>query len=220
MKTALGKALAVFAVLAASAAFAQGQGTITTTVLDDGGQPIVNAQVAVEPAGEVNPSGALRECLTDSAGTCSQNLIFGKYHVTAQKKEDGYPNLTFNFYGHGQWPATTELSPKNPESTVIVRLGPKAGFLSIRAIDAVTGESLKHFTVTLHPAADPHDFLSTTIRPDTKVLIPSDEDVLVEVSAKGYQNWHMETQSGAKLPNSVRLHSGESRELTVRLHAD
>jgi hypothetical protein len=205
-------------VLTAAYLSAQTRGTVTATVVDRAGQPIVDARVALLPAGAYGLMGARRECLTDDRGVCSQDIEFGKYDVTAQKTADGYPDLTMRFYGHGHWPASAEITPERPTASVIVQLGPKAASLVLHAIDDVSGRPIKHITVTLHPATDPHEFISTSISgPDSTILIPPDEDVLVTVSADGYQPWHLEEHTELSSTGLVHLHSDGRQEMNVRL---
>lgn len=194
----------------AAALSAQTKGTITVQVLDHVGRPLANATVEFVPIGVILAT-ALPWCLTDASGVCSKDLGFAKYHVTAMKKADGYPDLTFNFYSHGKWPATTAISRKKPVTRVTFRLGPRAALLTLNIIDSVTEVRIEHVAVTLRPVADPKNFFSTSLGQDSTVLIPAREDVAVEVEAKGYKPWDPQ--------NSIRLDSGESKQLTVDLHS-
>ncbi len=218
MRRPLTRKLFFLAIQAVTALPAQTRGTITATVVDRAGQPVAGARVAVVPAGAHGIMGLIPECLTDDKGVCSQDLQFGKYNVTARKTAEGYPDLLANFYGQGQWPATAEISLVRPAASVTVRLGPKAGLLAIHVVDDASGEPLKQVNVTLRPAADPHDFSSEGLGgPDCTILIPPDEDVLVTVSANGYQPWHLEEHPGISQGGVVRLHSEGRQEITVRL---
>jgi hypothetical protein len=69
---------------------AQTRGTITATIVDQAGHPVVGARVAVVPADAQGLMGAPRECLTDGQDMCSQDLRFGKYHVKARLFEHGF----------------------------------------------------------------------------------------------------------------------------------
>jgi hypothetical protein len=218
MRNVLEKVLCVAVLLGSGSLSAQTRGTITATVVDRAGQPVTGARVAVLPAGAHGVMGALRECLTDDKGICSQDLQLGRYDVTAKKTADGYPDLIMHFYGHGQWPATAEITSARPAASVTVQLGPKAASLVLHAVDDVSGDPVKHLAVTLHPAADPHDFLSTGLDgPDSTVLIPADEDVLVTVSADGYQPWRLEEHPELSPGGAVCLRSQGRQEITVRL---
>jgi hypothetical protein len=218
MMKPLGKLSCVAIILAAGPLHAQMKGTISATVIDQTGQPLVGARVAMVPADATGLMGALPECLTDDRGVCSLNLRFGKYHVTAKKVAEGYPDLTIRFYGHGQWPATAEITPEAPAASVTVDLGPKAASLVLHPVDDDSGDNIKHLTVTLHPANDPHEFISSSLAgPNPTILVPPDEDVLVTVSADGYQPWHLEEHSELSSRGVLNLHSRDKQEINARL---
>lgn len=218
MTKILGKISCIAILLAACHLPAQTKGTITARVTDQSGNPLVNARVAMVPADRMGIMGVLRECLTDHEGVCSLELGFGKYHVTAQKTAEGYPDLTMRFYGHGQWPATAEITSEMPATSVTVRLGPKAASLVLHAVDDASGDIIKHLTITLHPAADPKEFISTSVTDSgPTVLIPPDLDVLVTVSADGYEPWHLKEHSELSSGGVVHLHSQDRQEIEVRL---
>lgn len=195
---------------AAVCVHAQTGGTMTAQVYDQDGKPLGDAWLQIVPVDHAMLSLAFPSCVTDAGGFCSRDLEFGSYHVSAEKEADGYPDLSFNFYGHGKWPATVTLSPEQPTAQVTVKLGPRAGSLIFNVLDAVTAARIENASVKLHPLADPKDVLGTNLGADFTVLIPADEDVSVEVEAKGYQPWHA--------PNPVRLSSGESKALAIGLH--
>jgi hypothetical protein len=218
MSNVLKKLLCVAVLQGIGSLSAQTRGTITATVVDRGGQPVVGATVAVVPAGAHGLRGARPECLTDEKGICALDIEFGKYDVTAKKTTDGYPDLTMHFYGHGHWPATAEITPESPAASTTVKLGPKAGSLVLHTVDETSGAPIKHLTVTLHPAADPHDFVSTSLTgPDPTILIPPDEEIFVTVSADGYQPWHLKEHSELSPGGAVHLHSQERQQITARL---
>jgi hypothetical protein len=217
MRSRLLTAILFLTIPTAVTSSAQTRGSITATVVDRAGQPVVGARVAMVPADAKGIMGILPECLTDDKGICSQSLGFGKYHVTAQKKSDGYPDLLSNFYGHSEWPATAQITPDRPSASVTVQLGPKASIV-IHPLDNVSGDTIKRVTITLHPAADPHDFVSSSFTgPDATILIPADEDVLVTVSADGYLPWHLEEHPELSPSGTMRLHSEQRHEMTVLL---
>lgn len=195
----------------------QARGTITATVLDRTGEPVSGATVQMLRAEESNGTGVVRACLTDKSGLCSESLAFGKYRVVPMKLSDGYPDLSFNFYGHGRWPWTVEISPENPNAYQTIKLGPKAGFVVLHVFDAVSGARIQRASVILRPVADPHDFLSTNLGSDSTILVPPDEQISAEVSAEGYKSAAIENDSGSKPRNSISVPSGKSIEISVRL---
>ena len=189
---------------------AQTTGTITAEVFDQDGKPLADAWVQIVPVDRAMLSLGFPSCVTDAGGLCSHDLEFGSYHVSAEKEADGYPDLVIPFYSHGKWPATVRLSPEHPTARVVVRLGPRAASLVFNVIDAVTAARIENLSVGLRPFANQNEFLGTNLGADFRALIPADEDVSVEVEAKGYQTW--------TAPGPVRLASGESKTFTISLH--
>jgi hypothetical protein len=191
-------------------------GTITATVLDQSGRPVAGATVEMVAADFAMMASVVPDCLTDENGNCSTKVPFNKYHVAAKKEPDGYPDMTANLFGHGKWPADTEITPQNPSASVTITLGPKAASMIIHVVDDVTGSRISNARIALR-GDGPYEFIATDIGRNSTVLIPPDHDVSVEISAQGYKPWVIETQPGTTHPNSLRLHSAESREVTVRL---
>ena len=88
----------------------------------------------------------------------------------------------------------------------------------LHTVDDGSGENIKNLPVTLHPAADPEEFMSTSLAgPDSTILVPADEDVLVTVSADGYQPWHLEEHPELSQDGAVHLDSQDRQEMAVRL---
>ena len=197
---------------------AQPAGVINAKVVDQSGNPVTGAVVQMESADGRILAAAIPECLTDETGACSRkDLPFGKYRVTAMKKADGYTDVTFSLYGHNTKPLTAEITPDAPAASLSVKLGPKAASITINVVDDATGARVGNPTVILRLASAPNVFISSGLHSDSRILIPPDEDILVEVSAEGRQPWRMEMQPGAAHPNALHLHSEETREFEVRL---
>jgi hypothetical protein len=194
------------------------RGTILVKVTDQGGHPVAGATVDFNaPPGRMLLYSA-PECETNSSGECSRNdLLLDTYYVTAMKTSEGYPDLTFNLYGRKRKPVVVQLTAETLISNVSFVMGPKCGMLAITAMDEATGTSIPNPRIMLQNPSEPGTLLSTGQAPGSKILIPPDEDITVEVSADGYKPWHIDTQPGTTHPNTLRLHSEESRQLTVRL---
>jgi len=194
------------------------KGRILVKVTDQVGNPIAGATVAFNaPPGRLLLYSA-PECETDSSGECSRSdLLIDTYYVTAMKISEGYPDLTFNLYGRKRKPVMVELTSETPNSNVSFVLGPKCGVLTITAIDDATGAPVPNPRITIGNPSEPGTLLSTGQAPGSRILIPPDEDITVEVSAEGHKPWRMETQPGATHTNALRLRSEESRQFTARL---
>jgi hypothetical protein len=195
-------------------------GVITARVVDQGGNPVPGAVVQMAPADGSVLAMAVPECLTDEAGVCScERLPFGRYSGTAAKVADGYPDVSFSLYGRGEKPPIAEITPQTPIASISITLGPRAASIAVKVIDEATGLAIKNPTVVLRSAAAPSIFLSTGSNSDSKILIPADEDIIVEVSAEGYKTCRVATQPGATHANALRLRSEETRQFTISLKA-
>jgi len=193
-------------------------GVISARVFDQNGSPVAGAVVEMEPSDGRVVAGAVPECLTDESGACScDKMQFGKYRATAMKTADRYPDQTFGLYGHDKKPLVVEITPETPVATASITLGPKAASIALKVVEDGTGLPVKSPSVTLRLAESPNVFLSVGSNLNSNILVPPDEDILVEVSAEGHKSWQLETQPGATHANALHLHSEEKRDFTVRL---
>lgn len=194
------------------------EGVITVNVADEKGSPLVDATVWM-----LSMDGGMRlspvpVCLTDATGACSRaHLPVGRYLITAMKEAEGYPNGEFPLFNRNRAHVIAVVQADKLNVHVSYMTGPKAATILVNVVDSVTGAQIESPTVLLRSPIDPNISVSTSRDPKSRVLVPPDEDVLVEVSAEGYKPWHMEMQPGAAYPNTLRLRSEETREFTIRL---
>jgi hypothetical protein len=145
-----------------------------------------------------------------------EHLQFGPYVVYGDDEERGYSNFSTGPNASGfSWKAPrVELSAAYPEREVNWQLPPPAGSLSINLRDAMTGAVIPELQLTITEADPQRTFLgkyqSATIR---TMLIPSDRDVLLHVSADGYGEWRESVGIG----KPIHLAPGERMQLEVRL---
>jgi hypothetical protein len=185
---------------------ARTSGIIRGTVVDERGALVSDATVEVKPLGKLLAT-MLPQVKTDPHGRfVIQRLPWGKYGVFAMKEGVGYPNLGFRFYSNNVFPKVT-LSAADPDAHLRIRLGPKAGVLTGRVTDAVSGRPV-NANFKLVKAAAPHDWLSESQPSSFRVLLPASTTVNVEVSAHGYKSAHypgLNLASGAEMVLDVRL---------------
>ena len=135
----------------------------------------------------------------------------------ASKESEGYPDMKLAFYSNLAVPSVT-LSPEFPSATVNVELGPKAGIIEIESLnDASSGSTIQYATMTLRRIQNPKFFMTIAIPPGDHVLVPSQADVSIEVSARGYRPWptQMSKESG-----EVHLNPGEVHKLQIGLEPE
>jgi hypothetical protein len=194
------------------------QGIITVNVANEKGAPLIGATVwMVSLDGRAHLS-LVPSCITDSTGTCScAHLPVGRYLITGMKEEDGYPNGETPLFNRNRTHVVAEVLPDKLNVHVSYKTGPKAAAILMNVVDAVTGVPIKNPTIVLRSPTDPKIWMGASRDANSRVLIPPDQDVQVEVSADGYKPWHMEKQPGATHADALHLHSEETREFTVRL---
>jgi hypothetical protein len=134
--------------------------------------------------------------------------------VFAKKEDEAYPTINFAFYGTGH-PLTVTLSVEVPEVGTVIKLGPKAGALTGTVTDTVTGAPINTEFKMWHLKKVNAD-LSTSLRSEYRVLIPSDVDVVLEVHADGYETWYYPGY-GAAASAPLRLRPGERTILDIKL---
>jgi hypothetical protein len=188
---------------------------VNVSVIDSAGNPVQGANVRVDSMDNGMTISIVPECLTDKSGRCScEHLMPGRYAVNAGKENAGYPNVWIRLYRHGEPPKTILITSAILTIEVSLTLGPKAASIEISAIDAATGSQIKNPTIVLRRASQPSDFLSTTPDPNSRILIPADDDILMEVSAQGYRPWLLTDQIGGK---PLHLHSDVNKRMAILL---
>lgn len=193
-------------------------GRITVKVVDQQGEPVADATVKFGP-----PPGTLvvdgpPDCTTDASGTCSgKNLPMNTYYVRAVMPYGDYPDMPSKFYSHQSKPIPVAVTPGDPDHKVLFKLGPKAGTLKLIVLDETSGAAIKNPAVFLRIASRPKAWISITRRDDSTVLIPPDEDVLIEVYAAKYQPWKSPEHAEVAGGQALHLEPGETREWTIHI---
>jgi hypothetical protein len=186
----------------------QQKGTIRGVVVDEANTPVSDAMVNASPLGGWRLVRAVRYVTTDSQGQfLIDGLEFGRYGVFAKKEEAFYPNMSSSFYSDNVFPSAT-ITTTAPVAEVHIRLGPKAALLAGSILNASNGGPV-NAALKLTRAATPNQWLSTSVPPNYKVLVPSSTDVLVEVSATGFRTWHP--------PGPLHLQPGAEQRLDISL---
>jgi hypothetical protein len=145
---------------------------------------------------------------------------FGKFAVAAKKEDEDYPDMSNQFYSDGKFETIT-LTSSHPAKTVIIRLGPKAGVLLGTVADAVSNAPLSP-CVEFRRASEPNNFLSGSglVKPQYKLLIPADTDILVKISLDGYKTWYYPGTVEHTAAKPVQVGPGEKKTVDIRLEPD
>jgi hypothetical protein len=208
---------AVVLVLAAEVAVA-GTGKISGSVVDQSGMPVKQMTVEAWPLGE-GVMGGVPQALTDENGHFVISVWVGRFKdgtpyglrwsVYVYQERDYYPDLGSRFYAtassHGE---IVNLTPEAPEATVQLKLGPKAGALTGKVTDAVTGAPVNpHFEFAW--ASDPANRRGHATKAEYRILLPSNTDIKVTVSSRGYKPW--------TYPGVINLGPGQDMTLNIQL---
>jgi len=176
-------------------------GEIRGTVVDALGVPVPGAEADIVPAGPGHH--LVRQAITDQEGRFTMaGLGWTEWRVRAKKEGDGYPDTSFSIFANGSAQSVT-LSPAAPSSTVVVTLGPKAGFITPSYVDAESGQPLTA-GVKMWMWDEPTVYYSASFmpgrQPSPDVLIPSGKKIGIEFSALGYDPWRYPSGSAPGQP--------------------
>jgi hypothetical protein len=199
-------------------AVSQQLGTIAGTVLDETGNKVVGAHVIVDPLDERPKASALLVVETDIEGKFSMaNLALGSYKVFAGKDSAGYPDTSFAFYSNHIFP-TVSITVSSPSANLVLKVGPPAGVLTGLVNDGKDNPIAATFL--LRRASDPTNWISLSQRPEYRVLIPPDVDVVIEISPSGYKTLYYGGASDLLKRSPLRLTSREETKLDIQLERD
>ncbi|MFI5176280.1 MAG: carboxypeptidase regulatory-like domain-containing protein [Terriglobia bacterium] len=203
----------------ASLAAEQGQGLIRGTVVDEQGIPLAGAKVNAQVINNLMQHTLIRYVETDVSGHfLIDRLEWGMYNLYAMKEASGYPNTRNHFYDNGKHTSAT-LTPRHPVAEVRIEVGPKAGTLVGFVSDAITGAPL-NATLKLGRAADPHNWVSTSLPPHYRVLVPPSVDIQLEVYSPGYSTWHYGATADPTQYHPLQMASGTELRLDIQLQPD
>lgn len=192
-------------------------GTVEGQVVTREGLPVANAtvyafQLGGSPLAFTNTEGKF--ALT--------NLSAGNHLIIAHKESEGYPNLVWTFYSEAYGNNGILVVNVEENKTVrgaTVRLGPKAGRLLIRVIDAKTRRAIRDVSLALNHKGKPDTRFEpgvTNIDGEFDTLIPPSRPINVVIKAPGYKTWRYVNRGSADR-DAIRLLPGDSKEMRVEL---
>lgn len=198
----------------------EGDGTVLGRVLDADGRPVEKVIVTAENM--ALPARNLPRAETNRDGEFTiAGLRPGRYELYTRKEEDGYPRTEFNLYDFGPPNPQVTVNSRQTAQGIIVRLGPKAAFLTGQVIDAVTRKPLKHADITVRRVDLPDRFLRTGLSlpvelGEFKLLVPC-VGFTVKVTEKGYEDWYYKSSGEGQTTSSLLLESTSTKHLLIAL---
>jgi hypothetical protein len=191
-------------------------GKIEGMVRDEEGRPLDAARVSVDPLDGRPQLSAVREVETKKDGHFTMdNLQWGSYKVFAMKESAGYPDTSFAFYSN-QIFSTVTLAATAPSVDLLLKVGPPAGIIRGRVANAVTTEPL-NAGFLLRRATDLDNWISLSERPEYRVLLPPNTDIVIEVSAPGYKTFYYGGPSDPLARPPIRLEPRQEMKLDIKL---
>ncbi len=199
------------------------RGSISGIVVDQLGNPVTNARVTTRdldlPPNTVEVgAGVVPYVETDARG---RFLFKGlrvdhRYKVYSEKEQDGYPDMMLGMYNPTDKAPVATATSSVPAEGITVHIGPKAARLKWTVTDAASGNSINHPTVSFE-RKDNGASAGGTALPGEGILVPSDTDLTVEISARGYRDWYYGGALDKSTAASLRILPGEEQTLQVQL---
>jgi hypothetical protein len=191
-------------------------------VIDAHGNPVPKARIHVIKVG-ANGSGRVIYYWTDKEGYFSiRGLSAGVYDIFVSKEEDNYADTEFFFYSTRETSGSQAVvSEQQPPPLVTIPLGPRAGRITGRVVDAVSGARIVNATLTFRRPENKNMFLMTGLnQPDHKgsfdFLLPS-APVTIEATAQGYARWSYRSPGSNKQMDLVTLEPGQTIEMVIKM---
>jgi hypothetical protein len=211
-----------------NASDSQPEGTISGMVLDDHGQPFKGAQVCTygSPAGRSGANMARGKCrlaaTTDELGQFRiDHVAMGTFGVEPITPDEDYIDFGLDPAGYYFGEIVT-VTPNQSATTIVLKLGPKAGKLLLSVTDKVTGQPIVGdygLSWTIFPGPPSKVITGREIVREGEriVRVPSGKYLDVTISTLDYKPWHYQDPSDPSRPAFIYLQAGEDKELLVEL---
>ena len=199
-------------------------GAIEGRVLDGDGKPLSGATVTASPA-NLPAAGAssitFYVARTDSDGKFYiSDVAPGSYKLSAAKEDEGYPRSSIPLFVSGpNATQTVTVQPQRITVGVTIQLGPKAGRLAGKIVDAETGQPIPDAEIMIVRADNTSNYhITGPNRPggDFQILVPP-VPLLIKVTAPGYQDMYLGDSGVNSSGGLIQVTSGATRDLIISL---
>lgn len=198
-----------------SAAGAQQIGTVRGKVSDEKGNPVAGATVYATQTD--SDDGNEKSALTDDKGSfVISDLKWGKYAITAEKIDAGYPRTPSKFYGSRMAAPVQEISAKNTAVTVKVVFRGKVPAITGTVIDDEASVPIPA-TFLFRYAKDPTSVMVAETQSNYRILLPASVGLTLEVSSPNHKTWYYPGTNDATKKTTLQLSPGQTLKLNIRL---
>lgn len=188
-------------------AVAQHEGSISGTIYDHDGVPVADAHVSAELMHGDKGLTALGTKTDDHGRFLFSHLSLGKYFISADKEEAGYPSTAPDMFACKP-PLTITLSEESPRADTPVHLMPKGATISGWVKDIKTSEAIPAH-LNLAPISEcGWSTTGTDGQYRFELLVPSNTPITFGACSEGYKAW---------TPLALNLRPGERFEVDVLL---
>ncbi len=172
-------------VLLAAPALA-GAAKISGTVVDQNGSPVPNVRLEFWPL-DMAWSGGFPLARTDERGHFVKQVddpytwngrSYGRWAVYPYQEEAYYPRMTSFYTTDKARSVHVDLTADGPEVLVEIKLGPKAGAITGRVTDSVTGETLDPEFDLAWASGEPSKRMGIRMREPYRILLPANTEGL------------------------------------------
>jgi hypothetical protein len=191
-------------------------GSVEGIVLDGSGEPLAGATVFGRP--EKNMIKEIRTQSDANGRFLLTRVPAGGVYLDAFKEDEGYPYTFFAFMimpGHGPYGAKVMIKAGETTTGAVIRLGAKAAVLKFRITDE-SGKPIDANAEFERPDLGTGGQSGRSISSDQTLLVPP-VPFRVTVSVEGYAPWHYGGEKWRGDEGLIRLQSGETLVLPVRL---
>jgi hypothetical protein len=208
-------AIVLFATLAVqgSAGGSSEVGSASGVVLDDAGKPLADATVYALPAEDMTHQ--IRGT-SDSAGRfVLEGLPAGTVYIDAYKESDGYPYNMFSFFKvpGANTPVSMKVVAGKATGNIVLHLGQRSAYLQL---DVSADEGAPAGGALLFDRLDiPGPYIRGVLAND-KIMVPL-VPFRLTFQAEGYLPWHYGGESWQTGAGLIKLKSGETLHLAIRV---
>jgi hypothetical protein len=174
--------------LLALCAAARRQGSISGTIYDHNGAPVVGAHVSAEVMRGEKILTGLTTNTNDQGRFLFSHLKLGEYRISAEKREAGYLSTAPDIFTCKP-PLTIVLSEESPMADTSVRFMPKGVTISGWVKNVKTSEPISAHLSLAPVSKCGWSTTGTDGKYRFELLVPSDTPITFGACAEGYKAW-------------------------------